>query len=92
MSFGLSRISDSLVVSSLGDFLLGVIFLGGGEIESQSCFSEVFLGFFDVLLFMVHNLDGSVDSISSSKLLFFNLTDVVLNWNVSVGNFDEIGS
>ena len=92
MSSRLSSISVSSLVGGFIDFSLGSIFLSSCEVKSQSGFSVFLSSLINFFLFMLHNLDGCVDGIGGLELLFFHLIDVVLDRDVSVGNFNEVRS
>lgn len=66
--------------------------MSSGKVESKGGLSVVFSDSVDFLTLMGDHLDSRVDGIGGSELLFFDLIDVILDWDVSVGDFNEIGS
>ena len=91
MSLGLHGISFGSMSSRLLNLSLSGIFLSGGKVQSKGGLSVVFPSVLNFLFLVVDDLDGSVDSIGSLELLFFNLDHVVLVGDVPVGDFDEVG-
>jgi hypothetical protein len=80
------------VSSGLLDLVLGVVILRSSHLEGQSGLGIELSRGVNVLLLLSDDLDGCVDCIGGSQLLLFDLVDVVLNWNITVGDLNQIGS
>ena len=90
MSFCFSSISSSSLSGSSVNFSLSSILLRSGKVEGKSGLGVELLGSLSFFFFVVDDLDGSVDSAGCLELLSFNLSNVILNWDVSVGNIDQV--
>lgn len=92
VSAGRNSISSGSVSSGLLDLVLGVVILRSSHLEGQSGLGIELSRGVNVLLLLSDDLDGCVDCIGGSQLLLLDLVDVVLNWNITVGDLNQIGS
>ena len=90
MSFCFSSISSSSLSGSSVNFSLSSILLRSGKVEGKSGLGVELLGSLSFFFFVVDDLDGSIDSAGCLELLSFNLSNVILNWDISVGNIDQV--
>ena len=90
VSFCFSSISSGSLSGGSVNFGLSSILLRSSKVEGKSGLGIELLGSLSFFFFVVDDLDSSIDGARCLELLSFDLSNVILNWNVSVWNIDQV--